>query len=481
MLLNHGLLTLNRLRARAYFALSYEHEKAKEGEYPILVFNPHPYEWDTEITCELMLSDQNWSGEHHFEPHVFDAVGNSIPAQVVKEESNLSLDWRKRIVFKAPLKPLDLTRFSIFMELVENQPREAIPVDGDIVIDIPGLAKNVVIDGTTGLLSSYRIAGEEYIGEGGAFQPMLFEDNPDPWAMGWHQLTAMGTNPVPFELDRNPGGPFAGMKPIQVREDGEILTSVECFFVRENSRVRVQYDIYKKSPAVDITVDAFMNDANRMLKLRVPVHNGTYFGQTAFGAEDLYMNGRECVAQRYVAVRPEKTEGKCLALLNRGTYGSSFRESAIEMSLVRTTAYCAHPIGDLPIVPDDKFVKRIDMGERNFSFRLIAAPEDTLERHAGEFNASPYACNVFPLTESGGNADSSPVITVSDPDITLVTAKKKQGDTDYILRLYSGCSGERNCRVTVRNAGIELVFRQYEVKTLRYADGVLTELDEIVI
>jgi len=481
MLLDHGLLTLNRLRARAYFALSYEHEKAKDSEYPILVFNPNPYVWDTEITCELMLADQNWSGEVHYEPHVYGADGQEIAAQVVKEESNIALDWRKRIVFKAPLKPLGLTRFSIYMELVQNTPKEALSVDGDIVIDLPEIEKRVVIDGRTGLLSSYMLGGREYIGEGGAFLPMFFEDNPDPWGMSGVQLAGMGRNPVPFELMKNPDGPFVGMKPIQIREDGDILTSVECFFERENTKVRVQYDIYKKSPAVDVTVDAFMNDANRMLKLRVPVTGGTYFGQTAFGAEELYMDGRECVAQRYVSVRPENSAEKCLALINRGTYGSSFRDGGIEMSLLRGTAYCAHPIGDRPIVPADKFVKHVDLGERNFSFRLIAADENTLERLAAEFNVLPYACNVFPLTESGANAECAPVITVSDPDVTLVTAKKEHGGSDYILRLYSGCSGERKCRVAVLDAETELCFKQYEVKTLRYSGGTIAELENIII
>lgn len=485
MLLDHGLLTLNRLRARAYFAMTYEHEKAKEGEYPILVFNPNPYEWDTEITCELMLSDQNWSGEVHFEPHVFDENGNAVTAQVVKEESNLSLDWRKRIVFKAPVKPMTLTRFSIYMELIPNTPKEEIKVDGDIVIDIPEIAKKVVIDSTTGLLKSYCIDGHEYIGEGGAFLPVMFEDNPDPWAMSGFQLEAMGRNPVPFTLMKSPDGPFTGMKPIQVREDGDILTSVECFFERENTKVRVQYDIYKKSPAVDVIVDAFMNDADRMLKLRVPAADcGTYFGQTAFGAEDLYMNGRECVAQRFVAVRPES--GKCLALINRGTYGSSFRDGGIEMSLVRGAAYCAHPIGDRPIVPRDKFVKRIDMGERNYHFRLIAAEEASLERLAQEFNMPLYACNVFPLTESGlteagENKKTDAMIGLDDCDITLVTVKKEHGKDGYIVRLFNGSPAEKKCSVTVCGVKTDLTFGRYEVKTLRYACGAVEELDHIVI
>ena len=88
-LINHGLLILNRLRARAYFALTSLEPKAKEGEYPILVLNPNPYEWETDVTCELMLADQNWSDDIANYSKVYDADGNLIPSQTVKEESCL--------------------------------------------------------------------------------------------------------------------------------------------------------------------------------------------------------------------------------------------------------------------------------------------------------------------------------------------------------------------------------------------------------
>ena len=49
---------------------------------------------------------------------VEDGEGNYVPYQVIKEESNLNLDWRKRIIFEAKLKPMALTRFSVYVEFV---------------------------------------------------------------------------------------------------------------------------------------------------------------------------------------------------------------------------------------------------------------------------------------------------------------------------------------------------------------------------
>ena len=242
----------------------------------------------------------------------------------------------------------------------------------------------------------------------------------------------------------------------------------------------MEYDIYKKNGAVDVTVDAFLNDANRMLKLAVPVAlTGDYIGQTAFGAEELYKDGRECVAQRFVAVRDADAANPCLALFNRGTYGSSYVEGTVMMSLVRGATYCAHPIGDRPIIPTDRYVKKIDMGERTFGFRLMAADEVTLERLATEYNMPPYACNVFPW---GSDATAKEfALSISDKDVTLVTMKKRDRADSYIVRLFNGCAQAKTATLTLNNTALLLNFGKYEVKTVEYKDGILTEAAQMII
>jgi len=472
-LLDHGLLILNKLRARAYFAMANAEHSAAEGEYPILVLNPNPYEWETEIVCEFSLADQNWSDTDAYQPKVLDENGTQIQAQIVKEESNLNLDWRKRIVFRAKLAPMALTRFSVYMDLFPKT--EKVYKSGeDVVVDLPDIGKHVEIDGKTGLLRSYRINGREYIdsSKGGAFCPVFYKDNPDPWGMGAFQLTAMGIDPVPFQLMEKPDGMFKGMKPVQVIEDGDIYVGVECFLQCENTRVRLEYDIYKHTDVVDVKADVFLADNDRMLKLALPLTpQGEYIGQTAFGTEPLYMDGRECVAQRFVAVRDGE---KCIALMNRGTYGSSYCDGVLSMSLVRGTSYCAHPIGDRPIIPTDRFVKKIDMGERNYVFRLTAAPEEMLERLALEYNMPAYACNVFPLGE--GKSYEPIDLSISDKNVTLVTIKKQAGKDGYLLRLLNNWQESKNVTVFCMGKQLDLTFGKYEVKTLLLADEKLTEI-----
>ncbi|MBQ8358104.1 MAG: alpha-mannosidase [Clostridia bacterium] len=490
---DHALLILNRLRARAYFALCAAEPRAKEGEYPILVYNPHPYEHETEIVCEMMMADQNWRDDIHSRLRLFDASGKELPLQLVKEESCLNLDWRKRFVFRASLKPMDVTRFSLYADYAPTE-AAATRQSGDVVMDctvsVDGkeLQKHVEIDAKTGLLRSYRIDGREYLsekqylGKRGGFLPVFYKDNPDPWAMSKEQETAIGSDPVPFALMDAPDGPFAGMSGFRIIEDGPIYTAAEAFLSCENTKLRIEYDIYKHTLDVDVKMDVFMNDANRMLRLALPTAGERCLGQTAFGTEELFADGRENVAQRFMALT--HGEGDVLALFNRGTYGSIFKDGVLSVSMLRGITYCGHPILDRPIIPTDRFVKKADMGERNFAFRLTVCPKAALERLATEFNLPPYACNVFPAEAGlpGADRPQTPFsIAISERNVVLVTMKKQYGSNAYLLRLLNNDGVSKACTVTLCGREIALDFGKYEVKTLRYDGAVLTEEKALLI
>lgn len=479
-ILDHGLQNLNKIRARAFFALASAEPTASEGEYPILVYNPHPYRLKSEVCCEFMLADQNWNKELCSVFKLLDPNKNEIPVQVIKEESNINLDWRKRIIFTAELEPFAVTRFSLFTEFkpctVEHRFQDrAIPVTRDVAFERDG--RKIVIDGKSGLLKSFTVDGTQYLG-GEAFKPIMFKDNEDPWAMKKFQLDGLGTEPTDFEIMTQPDGPFEGLKPISIIEDGDVYFAVECFMKCKNTRLRIEYDVYKALPYIDVKLDVFPGDINRIIKLAVPCAlSGKYIGQTAYGAEELYMDGRECVAQRYVALESEN--GKCLALLNRGTYGSSYKDGTIYQSILRTATYCSHPIDELAIVPSDRYVKKMEFSQRHFDFRLCACNSDLLEKYAAEFNQSVYALNVFPVT----SREKLPKLPfeITDERVILAAAKKRDGTENWIFRLFNGAHSDVKCSFKVGEGSIELSFAPFAVKTVVLTQDGLSESKELVI
>ena len=470
-LLNHGLLEAERAKIRAYFALSQAQEPASEGEYPIVIFNPHHYRLRDNVECEFMLADQNWSEENVSRIRVVGADGIPVPYQVIKEESNLNLDWRKRIVFEADLAPLELTRYSVYVDFVKNGGKNK---KAALVFD--NGRKYVRIDEKTGLLTSYKIDGTEYLKEG--FGLSVFDDNADPWGMARYQQRRLGENEKAFTSSIAPDGPFCGMKTVQIIEDGDIYLGVEAFFESDSTRARILYKIYKNNDDVDIDVTLYMNDVNKIVKLKVPVAvSGELIGQTAFGTESLFTDARENVAHRFVAV---DSHGKCLALLNRGVYGSHFENGCIYMSLVRGATYCAHPIRDRRLIPDDRYTKKIDQGENNYSFRLTVADRSELERKTSEFILKPYALNIFPIpTEGLAKGEFS--VELGDGVIAMPTVKKAYGRDAIIFRLLNNTPDDVSTCVKVNGSALELAFGKYEVKTVVYDKGSLSESYELIV
>lgn len=326
--------------------------------------------------------------------------------------------------------------------------------------------KYVSIDSETGLLKSFVWRGREIFAD--AFRPVLYDDNADPWAMSKAQnRRGMGENPRDFTCAAG-DGIFAGLEKVTVTEDGPLLTAVEALFEAGDSKIVNEYRIYKNQPYIDVNVRVFWREADRMLKLALPCGlTGKYIGQTAYGSEELFSDGRECVAQRFVGVESGEDFA---AVLNNGIYGSSYRDGRIYLSLLRGAGYCVHPIGDRPLLKEKRFVPRIDAGEHLFSFRLAVCGRAEAERLAEEFCQKPYALNVF---SSGASSKSAAEVRVSNPAVVL-KCLKQLADGRYVLHLFHNGEGGAETAVSFCGKTAELSFGKFEVKTLLY-DGEFSE------
>lgn len=474
----HGLSVLNKIRARAYFALTMHRPIAEKGEYPFYVFNPHPYSYRTNVELDFSLVDSNW--DKTVTTMRFACNGETLTNQQIKEESNLNLDWRKKFLVNVELPPMSVIRISAYETgKISN---EVAKPQQQFQFDYAG--RYFEIDEKTGLPVHFIVNGKEYIQEG-AFQPFFYEDDADPWGMASWQLEGMGREPKAFALS-NGGGVFQTLKSVKVIEDGEILTAVESLFECENTKIALIFLVYKNSIDVDVKVKVFASDVDRLLKLRIPLAmKGEYIGQCSYGTEHLAIDGSECVAQRFVAVKDADT---CFAVLNKSIYASSYVDGVISLTLLRTAAYCAHPIDEAeflpkkvwrPLIPEDRLVDRMDQGLHEYSFRLTVCEESELERKAMEFNRVPYAVSVFPI---GGESVAKKAfgVTLSNPNIVLEAFKKGEMTDGYILRLLNNSSATAETIVEVGESVISLMFGKYEVKTLLYSD-TLKEVYEMMI
>jgi len=467
--LDHGLEILSRVKLKAFFALTAGQPRAREGEIPILVYNPHPYRVCGDFACELQLPDQNRSGKRS-EIEVFRS-GKRVEAQLEKEMSHLAMDWRKRVVFHAELDAGTMNRFDCRVCAPTEPKSTSRQIEGDFIFESADIT--VRISGKTGLVDCYRIGGSELLGTG-AFCPVVLKDTADPWGMTGHRF---GPQTGRFELlspeqaAERSGIPGSKLPPVRVIEDGEVRTVVEALFAHGCSFLHQRYCLPKHGRELTIEIRVIWNEKDKMLKwsLPCPWPNSRCIRQVAFGAEELPGSGEEGVFQKWAMIISEK-ENIALSCINNGIYGLDFCDGTLHMSLLRSPAYSALPSAGKLEMPEDRFLPRIDQGERKFTFRVRGGGlEERLQsvgREAAAHNEPPFLLSCYPA--GVGKTVQSPV-ELHDRVIELSAFKQAHSGGQYILRLFEPTGKDRSTEIEIPFLGIRkrLRFRGFEVKTCR--------------
>ena len=472
----HGIELLEREQARLFFAMCSRQPQAAEGTIPVMAWNPHPWPVDDIFEVEFNLADANW--DEAFSVPELKLNGEEIPCQCEKENSNIPLDWRKRLVFHAVLPPMEVTRFDVFIR--ERQPglrKPPVPVKAPLILDNDSLS--LEIDPVTGTLSGLSTEGVPVLASGGLALHVLTDDE-DLWGMtrhGWEEKRGEFTPLTPEEA-----GWLSGKKtpvaPVQIVEDGPVRTVIEILSGWGHSRAVTRLAFPRRGGYVDAHIRLYWMEKDAMVKLAIPVcfPDGEHWGQVVFGREKFEGEPMERVCQQWTAVCSPK-RGAALACLNNGVYGCDFRGGRLGISLLRSPAYSGHPTFDREITPPGRFTPRIDQGERQFFFRILAGRSEELlprlDRLALEINQLPMVLSFFPAGD-GGDPLPSGLRLEGAPGVVLSSFRVSETETDtWIARLYEsvGCAARVRLVAPMLGVDAEVMLSPFEVKTLALARG----------
>lgn len=468
-LMEHGLEILSRVKARAFFALAKGQAAAPENEIPILAYNPHPFPITGIFECEFQMALENRTGT--FTDVYVHQNGRMIPAQVEQELSNLNMDWRKRVVFSARLEPAQMNRFDCRMELKQQKPAIQLTGSPDAVTFKTG-ELNIVINRRTGFVDRYEVNGLDYL-QKNALRPIVMQDSPDSWGESVRSFrTPAGEFELmtPEEVGLYSGSPTLA-EPVHVIEDGAVRTVVEVGLKYGASVIWQRYILPKQGTEVHIELRVLWNEKDKMLKFSLPttMQEGRYIGQVAYGHQELPDNGDEAVSQKWVAVTSQKQDA-ALTCINDSIYGSDYCDGELRLSLLRSPAYSALPIGDREIIPRDRYVPRMDQGEHLFRLWINAGSlEDrmsAIDREALAKNEKPMVLSFFP---SGMGEKPNPGPVLSDPVVQITALKQAEDKNDVIIRLFEPTGQKRTTRLSlpVLSFSREIMLNPFEIKTLR--------------
>lgn len=481
-MLSHAIEILSRIKFKAFTALLGGQKKADPDKIPVFVYNPYPYEISGDCIAEFSLWDQVRDFVF-MSPELYDENGSPVKAQCEKENSSVPCEWRKRIVFNTTLKPQAVSRFDCAFKRIPKKPKkELLEENGKLVYNTNGL--RVAVDEKTGLLSSLVKDGVSYIGEA-SFKLEVYKDSSDPWMMteiGWHEkigeFKALSPEEVKEYYCVNEPIP-----PVRVIEAGDVRTVIEAAFGYKKSNAVVKYII---SDCGDFSVDIRVNwnEKQELVKLSVApaFKTDSLIGETAYGREELKRDADENVSQKYIAA---SGEGKCFATANSGTYGSSFdgERNELKLTLLRSASYCAHPIDDRTVLPQDRMSPYMEQGERDFSFGFIFGEKEEIlkcaPRFAQHFNLKPFVVSVYPTGK--GEKPASP-LTLSGSEAVCITAFKKAGEgKGYIVRLFNSVESAQTATLGFKSLEKETAFTPFEIKTLRLTDTEISEEAELKV
>lgn len=453
-------------------ALCRDEKPAQPGDTPVFVFQPLPVGGKAYVECEFMLPDQNWSDEVTNVTVRFG--GRTLPAQVLKEESNLSLDWRKRIGVVVPLVPMGMARLDISLKRQKPPLRAAYPLRDRLMLTTEW--GRVTLDPATGALNSLTVSGRELIRPGFA-RLTAYTDSEDPWSM---EETALGHDPRPFKLLAGEAlTQFVGREGISavtVTEEGDVLTRVQVLLGDKTARACVQYTVFRELPFVDVDVRLYAGAPHQLYRMAFPVSADApeFYGQDICGARFLEKDGQEQSTHSWTAA----TAGGqwLLGVINDSSGGVCVRDGQLMSTLMRTPVYVAHPITGRPLLSENSFLPHADMGARQMRFRLVPAPptEAALDAAAQSFNTPPVTALLFP--RGGGTAAQSLEITGA-----RLMSLHPAADGSSILRVLRAQAEDGTVTVFWPEENIRASFplRGYQVQTLRVCGGQCTPCDPL--
>lgn len=462
---DHALEILKKYINKSFFKLCEGQPQAKKGEIPVEVFNPNPYKIKQDIEVEFQLESQNRRENEVTLAAVRSKNGDHLPTQNIKEECMLNMDWRKKIVFTAELGPMSVTRFDCELNVAPFPGRPVEKADeNDSHIIFDNGTTHVEISKSTGLIDDYSVSGKRRLLENAA-KICVFKDNEDPWAMetdGFYDKIGEFELLSDKEANEFNGFPAETTPNVRVIENGSVRMSIQAIFRCSKSYAVVTYNLPKNHDHIDISISVYSNDPNRMYKLCLPTafENGRFTGQTAFGSEELLKENKEVSFQKWCRLSGESGS---VDVINSGTYGGSCDGSAMYISLMRTPVYSAHPIDERQLADPSLNHAHIDIGLREFSFR-IAADREFIDAEAEIYNQPVYALAFFP----SGKGEIKDTRCALDNKNLILTRYGRSADGRMIAHIFNS-AGTRQKGTFVSpygTADVELNPFEYEEYTL---------------
>jgi len=277
---------------------------------PIVVFNPLC--WKRDDIAELVVTvEQSYS-----RPVVLGPDGEEVPSQVVQDTHGTydKVNRTVRLIFLA--RGVPALGYKLYRLLWRREPAEDTGIDVDTELSNEYL--EATVDPETGLLTSLKSRGREFLGEGSGLLVEVYRDRGNPW-----HINLVGESTELRDADL-----------VQVVEKGPVRKTIRVLRKMGSSRVEELISLSRGVPRLLCRVSVDCGETGLLFKISVPVPSEparvTY--EIPFAAIERKETGIDRPALRWTDV---SGQGCGISLLNDGRYGYDVRDGRLRITLLR--------------------------------------------------------------------------------------------------------------------------------------------------
>ena len=422
--------------------------------YPWVIFNPHSFEVKAVVS-------QRCRGNST----LHDNEGNLIPFQKVHMDSHLvDGGWNQALAAEITVPPMGYTciyRKDPNPEKPETpQFESSVKAEGNI---LENTRFRITFEKHTGYIISFYDKEKqlELIKDYGAVPIVIDETGYDTWA---HFKT---------HFDREIGM-FTDAK-ITAIENGPVRATfkVESFY---GGSKLTQYFSLTESGELSVRAKIDWREKHKMLKLRFNTvfDDSKAYCEIPFGVMQRETDGKEYPALKWQAI---KNADGGLAVINNNKYSFSAKESAMDLTVVRSPYYNDHSGKE---DPEGIFM---DQGEHEFSYGLIPVYEEgwsKVIKSAALLN-QPVTM-IVENNHEGILPDTDSVLNVSRDNIIISAFKRSEDNKGTVIRAYETDGKETDVIISGKGiaAPLKAKFTPFSVNTYMLIDGE-TEWKEVLM
>ena len=380
---------------------------------------------------------------HEFEPYdkgieLMDENGEVYPCQIIEAKAVIPR-FRSRFVFKAEIPSMGYKMFKVVKTYKEDEKMELNPFEFETEKLKIRFSNNGILQEITDKISGEKLCGKTLV-------PACYYDDGDTWCFN---IDSYGKEKYNFE--------FAGVKII---EAGEIRTVVKLTYKFKESKLDMYYTFYTEEKYFDVSYRVNWNEKHYVFKFETDVEN-THTVSVPYGSVKRGESKADVPMGTWIS-------SSGITLTAGSIFSYNMIDNVLGLTVLRSCIY-----GDLRLCEID-YETDYDIISQGLSEGKIRVDfEKRSPSHSQNFLNPPVV--ICEANHGGILPTENSYFSLTSESVMLSAVKKCEFDDSIIIRLSEYGNKEQTSTLKIGENMFEIRVMPFEIKTLKFKDGKITE------